>query len=640
MRLLYALLSSGCLYLPRVAYVISDTATDVIPWALVSEPLSSNLPVGCVCKEDGVVETECEKFECTCTCDITAGSCDYGCCCDSECSTTVVRTFESLGVCKPTGPAPSSVTKCYSTAELVTVNPHYPMSGTRTVALSLDAVLCVQAENTAYLGQFYDSTSAPSTQVRGYEETYGTTYPLFAEMANNRQYFQNDSLLVLHGSSAWLPLPLADFSGACNDNNYVQFDVPVSQRSCVRNINSTADCVAVLGVDAYARAITVKNNPASTAAYNISLEIVYYYNWETGAYTNITELFLTSSCKTFSASDNVSMSACNFGKLDDAVDICYNVVKEVQYSITTAAQQSVDAAAAFVVVTDLRFGEGSANIEQTFAVDFHSADNVTRSATKGNLVDFTRSGNPGYLIGRPVRAGRLQSNATLHLQAISTFEIGFHVPGPSSTGQCRVNSTTQVLFGYDFRTGCYITYTKAELEAFCMSVQSQGAVQSYFLGYTEMYVGYFGNADPTDTAQWFQPTVLPIPAITTTWNADSCACTDIVSSLNYRFYYASVGHKGNPQNKITDITIGIDRQDWVYSRRDSSSQRFELVVDVSFIDVTAGSTSYTPPAPPGLFSVPYDVFYPFQISSALMLRPQYPIVWVAILANHGFLFSD
>lgn len=48
-------------------------------------------PQSCECSENGVLPTNCELFKCKCTCDITAGSCDYNCCCDPDCTSAQVN---------------------------------------------------------------------------------------------------------------------------------------------------------------------------------------------------------------------------------------------------------------------------------------------------------------------------------------------------------------------------------------------------------------------------------------------------------------------------------------------------------------------------------------------------------------------
>lgn len=60
-------------------------------------------------------------------------------------------------------------------------------------------------------------------------------------------YDQNDSIaafldtiaegLVTNGPG-YLQLPLADFTGACNDQNYVTFENPVEPKSCARTLST------------------------------------------------------------------------------------------------------------------------------------------------------------------------------------------------------------------------------------------------------------------------------------------------------------------------------------------------------------------------------------------------------------------
>ena len=47
-------------------------------------------PQSCQCTETGVALTECTMFKCGCVCDVTAGKCDYNCCCDPDCSSDQV----------------------------------------------------------------------------------------------------------------------------------------------------------------------------------------------------------------------------------------------------------------------------------------------------------------------------------------------------------------------------------------------------------------------------------------------------------------------------------------------------------------------------------------------------------------------
>ena len=43
-------------------------------------------PQSCECAESGVSLSSCNLFKCKCICDVTAGKCDYNCCCDPDCT--------------------------------------------------------------------------------------------------------------------------------------------------------------------------------------------------------------------------------------------------------------------------------------------------------------------------------------------------------------------------------------------------------------------------------------------------------------------------------------------------------------------------------------------------------------------------
>lgn len=44
------------------------------------------VPQSCECEETGATPQDCAYFSCKCVCDVRAGACDYGCCCDPDCA--------------------------------------------------------------------------------------------------------------------------------------------------------------------------------------------------------------------------------------------------------------------------------------------------------------------------------------------------------------------------------------------------------------------------------------------------------------------------------------------------------------------------------------------------------------------------
>jgi hypothetical protein len=85
--------------------------------------------------------------------------------------------------------------------------------------------------------------------------------------------------------------------------------------------------------------------------------------------------------------------------------------------------------------------------------------------------------------------------------------------------------------------------------------------------------------------------------------------------------------------------VEFAKQDLRFVAEATSKQAFVFATTVSFIDVEAQALSeYTPPNPPVIFSVPYDVFYPFQIYSRASprLKPVWGgAVWLAVVGVLG-----
>lgn len=600
-----------------------DEATYPFNWDDVGGSSSSAVPLGCECKEVGVSDKKCKKFECPCVCNVMAGKCDYGCCCDPECTSDEVQLFEDQGICANEGPASSEIVHCYSDKELVKINPHYPMRARSTADQSVDDLLCVAKRNTAYLGQFYTESSRVDTRPGAYEEVYGDDYPLIDSIDDSSSYVRNQSLLTA-SPGIWMTLPAADFSGVCNDNNFAEFANDILQRTCVRNFNDDnfmEACANVATVDSFLQQIFA--TPSGSTTYTTTLTQIRFEDFVDGVQSDVTQQFLDFDCGTVydPAGAPADNTTCAFS---DGMGVahCRNVVKEITYTVNTTDARKVSGVSATVVVTDIPApnatagGDGSSSsvaFQQSFAVEFMPAEPVATSAGDGNQVALRRSGNPGYLIGYPVLAGSLVSTTSggATKSAISAFVNGLQIPGTPPSGVCDTTTAAQVLFGYDVRTGCTTGLTQAELQSACTAAAA-GTLPAYLSGYTNLHLGIFGNADPTDTSQWLQLTVGSTPITTTVWNGARRTCSDMITSLNYKIYTTNIGRVGNPQRKIKRATVELGRQDWAYTRRDGAAQNFELAVTVSFLDADDEDVEkYNPPAPPILFRLPKDAFYPF-----------------------------
>lgn len=314
---------------------------------------------------------------------------------------------------------------------------------------------------------------------------------------------------------------------------------------------------------------------------------------------------------------------------------------------STDATGDISSVTATVTVSDVPYASTVVTVSNTYSVSFSSASTSSVSSTNGNIVARARSGNPGYLVGKPVIAGYVSSSIINELtegltipSAISPFSDTdvYRAPGicPNNTDNM---GTTSVLFGYDVSTGCSLSLTKAQLKAMCCTglTTCSATYSSPYTGPTglprilnssltpsNVYLGIYGNADPLDTSQWTGLTKVS-NTLTRSWSDTTGTCYNMPTGLKYEFLYTWSGEKANPQNKIvaTASTVVVSDVVWRSTYENNSTvavQSIPFQVTATFVNkANAALIGYTPPAPPVLFSVPYDIFYPFDISSAAAL---------------------
>lgn len=119
-------------------------------------------------------------------------------------------------------------------------------------------------------------------------------------------------------------------------------------------------------------------------------------------------------------------------------------MRPLSFQIYHDGEGSITAVAAAVVLTDIPPGpiEGSsaASSAQQFSVEFQLDPNsdafseMTRSQDLGNLVDRERSGNPGYLPGLAVLAGRLGPSGTFSFLVFAFRPTAVEITYPLAHG--------------------------------------------------------------------------------------------------------------------------------------------------------------------------------------------------------------
>ncbi|KAJ1423920.1 hypothetical protein B484DRAFT_420549 [Ochromonadaceae sp. CCMP2298] len=673
---------------PSQATTYSLDSDDIYTW-------NRGYPQSCECAVSGAKKTDCSLFRCLCTCDVTAAVCDFNCCCDPDCSTAQTERFNSLGACEYEGFESSTIQHCYSSSQLYGINPRSPLGGESTAQTAVGQALCVEEKNSQIAEDFF--AEAPVINSAVFDTTAGQKSYSYTEddevtLSVDVNYDQNDSIAAFFDATAgfvsngpgYMQLPQADFSGQCNDQNYVTFENPISTQTCNRVLSTNdtvfvAQCEQQFSMKRYVSDLYIASAADTEAslgtatiddAVDVTVSAIYFEDYISGASTDITTAWVNASCVTtgYSGSPSldsagVTVSSCSFSDTDTLASLtsiyaalCTGFVKNVHYTVNhkTTAAGTISSVTAAVVLMDVPMSGNSTSVTvaQCFSVDFSSADSTAQSSTTGNLVERKRSGNPGYLLGMPVLYGALNSDSYIESlvdgMTVPTAMMGYDADLPATYGisacpQSAAKAGAQAVnFGYDLLSGCTAQLTRAQLEELCCtgSGSCTGSYSSeysdastgipYMLNFTQQYVGNYGDASPLDVGQWTQ-IAYSAPTDLRAWSEATSTCSDMFSGLNIEFLVAFTGSRSNPQNKIVssraeivtdDFKINIPIDDTV------STQAFPITITVSFVFRDENEIKgYVAPAPPVLFNVPYDVFAPF-VSSA----PPRPHVfkWVGV----------
>jgi hypothetical protein len=447
--------------------------------------------------EGGVSSSNCDYFQCVCACDLTAAMCDYNCCCDPDCTSAEISRFEDNNACAFEGYSLATQELCYSSTQLYKVNPASPLSGTPTSKQALGEALCVEKVNAASGGYYYTDTAVQSSTIftesagqKDYdyieESTTTSSTDAYYDQGDGIAAFKYDGSSTYYStSSGYFSLPAADFSGECNDHNYVTFEDNIAPRQCMRKLDNTdttnfvAQCTSLFSVNNFADRIFVgatadvlgaSNTGTNYASSVVQVEIgsVQHVMLNNSIESNITLAWIVNGCDTTSYANQAAYMAggnCRFGKATSVyglplaeVDVfpsnpvCANMVKEVHYTVyhDSTAAATINKVVADIVLTDVPYMPvfdtdqdysiksiyNNTNpydqiLQQKYSVKFASSYTGTCSDSNGNCVHRARSGNPGYLMGLPVLYGPVQAaDASVGLQTVEMYKEGLKAPSP------------------------------------------------------------------------------------------------------------------------------------------------------------------------------------------------------------------
>nr|XP_025045172.1 tectonic-1 [Pelodiscus sinensis] len=265
--------------------------------------------------------------------------------------------------------------------------------------------------------------------------------------------------------------------------------------------------------------------------------------------------------------------------------MCINVVLEVSYSITyTDAGEIIHAAVYFVLGT---INNAMLPLQQSFKISF------TQVKTK----PVPLSGNPGYGIGLPLRAGFKPPGSGI-IQSSNIYDQLTILQSSSNQDCLAVEGVrTPVLFGYNTISGCKLRITANTDCQLLASIILNVLKGQHF----PEYVASFGNSQAQDVLDW-------VP-ITYVQSSEQGLC-QIPVSFEIEVKWTKYGSLVNPQAKIMNVSAMVITAALAQSNF-GSERTIQIASSVTFVDVST-------PAEPGYKAkptidakLPFDFFFPF-----------------------------
>ena len=605
----------------------------------------------------------------SCVCDLSVGLCDLRCCCDPDCSIADRAVFSS---CSDVAPIRADQS-CVSSSLVVDSNSAY-----QTVRDDSTNLFCVSVDNNparlSYVTPDRVNDAATFRQlISNYGDPAVTTLTPSALTWQRSYYRSGDPILVLSPPNVQGWLAVATSFGAsrlCSDHNPVSFLVDVSTRCRRRVENLQALCTneSALSANAYSSNFRVARSPsllevilsaendtaASSAMDGSGNDTLSVYDSDQLLSISVS----TVRCRTPSGNiEDCPVTASSFaqGPVFNATSTtCEFILEEAHFLVLHNNTGGIESVSVDVVLGFV--SAGLQTIEQQFTYTF-------RRSTESPV--FIRSGNPGYLLGSAVLAGRLRSSSTSSVVAFnettnvtvvntdSYIELSSNpsdwlsAPGnlPSATGS--VSSSvdcvtlplvlTAVRFGEDHRTGCLLHYDAVNITQSCSVLQSiSRSVLSAPSSLT--HVAEYGNSLPNDTAGWVE--ILQESVSLPAGPQSTLLCPNVRIGLNLEVLYAKTGRLASPQLKVIGVRytyIHATLHYLCYNSRctmgGSPSQSVDLVSSTTFTEVAAGLRPQLRDIPETGGLLPYDFFYPFVNSGGRAYSPFVLLILVSIVMS-------
>ncbi|GAB5578974.1 tectonic-2 isoform X2 [Prionailurus iriomotensis] len=442
-----------------------------------------------------------------CPCNLTAGACDVRCCCDQECSSDLTGLFREA---------------CFTGVFGGDVNPLFDQLCSAQGAPEAPGwfpFLCVQSPlaNSPFLGYFYHgsvcvlgppraphvlnmSSPRPQASAEVYPHTDLRDFSDFG-------YKQGDPIMTV--DKAYFTIPQVSLAGQCLQNAPVaflqNFDV-----QCATSLEVSQEQDGIINVK-------IKNGVLGGI---VTPRVTYEEATDPDKFITRTETLLSNG----SAPRNVNVEEHYIFRWNN------NTISDISVKIIRVAINA----------------HQKGIMTQRFTVKFLSYNS-------GDEKEF--SGNPGYQLGKPVRAlnaNRVNNVTTLHLWQ------------SAGRGLCTSATFKPILFGENALSGCLLEVGTSEN---CTQLR-ENAVELLDSLIQATHVAMRGNSNYNDPSDGWVEIIQPpgADAPDTDTGADPSVsvngiCTEIPARLNVRILSSDAGAvEGITQQEILGIETRVLRR--------------------------------------------------------------------------------
>ncbi|KAG1970842.1 tectonic-1 [Pimephales promelas] len=497
-----------------------------------------------------------------CPCNVQREQCDINCCCDPDCAEQLpLFTHCSPHIVSNEPRLCNRESAVYSLSS----TPEGLSRVQATVQRQLNPdIFCIQTANYEE-GLMFATPEVPTEE--NFDSLFGrflgfffgrlslTSAPQSPDVGNSSGYQYGDVILTVNaeGEQELFTFPAAAGTAHCLDANPAGFLKDQTSR-CMRSFDLARDCATL---EALALRTYINFNIRSgkkQEAQVIGVEVAA-----------ITLQSLEGTRTPVDPAD----SAVYFPLLLESGDVCNNVVQQLKYTFRySEAGEILNVSASFLLGA---IKSVTVPIQQEFHITFMQKI----SSTAG----LRFSGNPGYLVGRPLVAGTRTAEYPL-------FEPVWADRSP-------------VMFGIDMVSGCTLKLS----DGVNCSLVSEVILWALKGQSFPDHVASFGNSLPQKPLDW-----VPIQNQTITSGTQACS---IPLSYHLEVKWTKYGTLVNPQAQIVSVMETIITNTSSLTLLTGTSGLLSVTSSVRFIDVSASASPGFKVPPTIDAKLPFDFFFPF-----------------------------